>query len=171
MKQLGFTLVELMVALTVSLVLILSVSLSYSSIKRVTQTTSELENAQEVLRYSSLIFTRSIKQTQQPPAISAGNTTLTVQQQGGTLSCLGTQPAANYSEIFRFANGRLSCDIGGGAQDILIGVTAITFDYSNVERILTINVSPDGLPLNYGGSVAITIAASSIWLQDFYGTL
>lgn len=168
----GFTLVELMIAIAISSFLVLAVSLSYSSIKTITNTTTELENAQEVLRYTSQIFIRSLKQTQLDPTIGPSNTTITVQQNANSLSCIGTQPVADFTEVFTLSgNNRLTCDIGAGPQEILRGLTQISFNYNNATRILTVNVSPEGLPLNYGGSVTINIAASTIWLNDYFGSI
>ena len=170
MSQLrGFTIVELMIAMVISLFLVLAVSLSYTSIKRVTQTTSELESVQEVLRYTSQIFIRSMKQTQEDPVVSPDTLSITIEQQAGSLSCLGTQPVADYTETFTFANDRLRCDIGGGAQDLLTGLNGITFAYNNADRMLGVTVFPIGMPFNYGAGITINIAASTIWLNDYFG--
>ncbi|MBO1255807.1 prepilin-type N-terminal cleavage/methylation domain-containing protein [Alteromonas sp. 5E99-2] len=168
----GFTLVELMIAIAISSFLVLAVSLSYSSIKTITNTTTELENAQEVLRYTSQIFIRSMKQTQSDPTVDASGETITVQQSANSLSCIGTTPTTDFTETFTLSgDNRLTCDIGAGAQDILRGLTQISFNYNNATRILTVNVSPEGLPLNYGGSVTINIAASTLWLNDYFGNI
>ena len=59
--HLGFTLVELMVALAVGSFLIAGVGLSYATIKGTVSATKELENAQEVIRFTSQVLTRSLK--------------------------------------------------------------------------------------------------------------
>jgi len=59
----GFTLIELMIALVIGGILILGITSTYSSIDGTIQTSKDLENAQEVIRYTSQVFTRSLKQT------------------------------------------------------------------------------------------------------------
>ena len=76
----GFSLVELMVALAAGAFLLAGISLSYSAIKGTIQVSKELENAQEVLRYTSKVFNRSIKQTQITPVISADKSMITITQ-------------------------------------------------------------------------------------------
>ncbi|PAJ71983.1 hypothetical protein CJF42_23630 [Pseudoalteromonas sp. NBT06-2] len=63
-KESGYTLVELMIALLVGCILIMGISLAYSSIKSLILSSKNLENAQEVLRFIAQTFTRSLKQTQ-----------------------------------------------------------------------------------------------------------
>ncbi|WP_231613077.1 PilW family protein [Pseudoalteromonas sp. SWXJZ94C] len=60
-KHSGFTLIELMVALAAGMFLLSGVSLAYSSINSSTSTAKDLENALDVIRFSSKIFTRSLK--------------------------------------------------------------------------------------------------------------
>ena len=49
----GFSLIELMVALAAGAFLLAGVSLSYAAIKGTIEVSKELENAQEVIRYTS----------------------------------------------------------------------------------------------------------------------
>lgn len=79
----GFTLVELLVALAVSSFLMAGISLVYSALSESVDTSKELENAQEVLRYSSEVFTRSLKQTKSMPLIPDASTIVVVQDTSG----------------------------------------------------------------------------------------
>ncbi|MCG7543262.1 prepilin-type N-terminal cleavage/methylation domain-containing protein [Pseudoalteromonas sp. MM17-2] len=167
--HLGFTLVELMVALAVGSFLIAGVGLSYATIKGTVSATKELENAQEVVRFTSQVLTRSLKQTPFSPVVSADGSTLRVQQQAGVLSCLGTTPSADYIEQYRLVDGRIQCDMGAGGEDILTGVTALSFSYDATTKLTTINVTPQGLPQQFGGQVQIDIAASRLILSELYG--
>lgn len=165
----GFTLVELMIAVSVGSFLFLAISIAYSTIKATTTQTKQLENAQEVLRYTSQVFSRSIKQTLTDPTVSGDFLTLSVEQEADTVSCIGTQPASAYTETYTLVNDRLQCDIGAGAQDLLTGVLALNFSYDNASKTVSITVMPEGLPLNYGNGVLIDIAASTVWLNEYYG--
>ena len=96
----GFTLVELMVALAAGAFLLAGVSLSYSAIKSTIEVGKELENAQEVIRYTSKVFNRSIKQTQLTPTISADKSTITITQPSGVIACDGSATTAQVVEVY-----------------------------------------------------------------------
>ncbi len=160
----GFTLIELMIALVISGVLLLGVTGTYSTIHSTIQASKELENAQEVIRYSSQVFTRSFKQTEQIPTI-VGNQIL-VQQQPNTRSCIGTVIGVAYQETFTFVQPDLSCALQDAAGNVLnadvrllTGVTALV-PVSNGD-LFSITVTPTVLPQNFNGGVRIDIALTN----------
>lgn len=162
----GFTLIELMVALAIASLLILGITGTYSAIASSVNTSKDLENAQEVIRYSSQVFTRSLKQTRVPPTITVDG--LIVIQPANTRSCLGTMPAAGYTETFTFAAPNLMCRIDNGADTVLLtGVADI--NYTLNLPLVTITVLPEFLPDNFlaGGvnGINIDIAVSALILQ------
>lgn len=142
--QKGFTLVELLVALAVSSFLMAGVSFIYIALSESVQTSKELENAQEVLRYSSEVFTRSLKQTTDDPQIPNA-TTLTVQQTtSGSTACDGSKPAVPFSETFTLDQNQLLCEVNGGVSQILLtGLADIA--YTQNGNLIEVTVTPESL--------------------------
>jgi len=68
--------------------LLAGVSLSYSAIKSGIQVSKELENAQEVLRYSNTVLTRSTKQSFDLPVVSADGMTITYTMPAGVIRAM-----------------------------------------------------------------------------------
>jgi len=162
----GFTLVELMIGLVISSMTIIGITGTYSTISATIQASKELENAQEVIRYSSQVFTRSLKQTGQLPDVTVAQQ-LTVQQPANVTSCLGgPAPVVPYQETYTFnaLAEVLSCRIDGGDDiPLLQGITNITYVLN--ANLVTINVQPTALPQNFAGEVRIDIALTSLILQ------
>lgn len=171
-KQQGYTLLELLVATLLSTVLILGVSTAYVTINDLVKLTKNLENAQEVIRYTSEVFTRSLKQTSVTPTISAG--VLTVEQDANTIACDGTRPTSDYSEIYSLANNHLKCDLGTGANTLVTGIETISFSQS--EQIVSITVKPlalegeDGNNNMANSALQIDVALSEIILINALGS-
>lgn len=159
----GFTLVELMIAVAISLFVVIGITGTYSTIQATIQASKELENAQEVIRYSSKVFTRSLKQTMQVPDVSVAKQ-LSVQQDANVTSCIGVAPVAAYQETYTFnaLASVLNCRIDDGDDiPILQGITDITYALTANKTLLTIVVQPSVLPDNFGGDVRIDIALTS----------
>lgn len=164
----GYTLVELMVALAAGSFLLAGVSLSYSAIKGTITVSKELENAQEVIRYTSKVFTRSIKQTPTVPVLAADGSTITISQPAGVISCNGSVSAAAITELYSLAGSNLMCAIGTApAERLLTGVAQLSFAIDN--NIVTINVGPENLPAQFGNTIAIDIAVSNVILNNAFG--
>jgi prepilin-type N-terminal cleavage/methylation domain-containing protein len=168
----GFTLVELMVSLALSSFVLLGITSTYSSIHGSIQASKDLENAQEVIRYSSQVFTRSLKQTQLAPDITVAQQ-LTVQQPANVTPCTGVAaPVAAYTEIYTFnaATNVLSCRINAGANAnvdiaILTGIANITYGLNAASNLATITVQPIVLPQNFIGGINIDIALTNLILR------
>lgn len=168
--QRGYSLIELLIALLISTVLMLSVSTVYSSITGLVNTSKNIENAQEVLRYSSEVFTRSLKQTSLNPTVTL--TQLDVEQAANNIACDGSTPVSAYTEVFTQNNNNLLCDIGDGAKVVLTGIESINF--SSLEQIISITVQPQALYGESFGSgpaqpIQIDIALSQIILINAMG--
>jgi prepilin-type N-terminal cleavage/methylation domain-containing protein len=169
-KQTGYTLVELMIALLVGTILIMGISLAYSSIKGLILSSKNIENAQEVIRFTAQTFTRSLKQT--PGDIDVTLNQITIPQNLNTIACNGTRPLADYNEIYSLNGNNLQCDIGDGAQTILTGVANINFAINN--RLVSITVTPQaqqGEPDGVGAARAmiINVALTRIILENAMG--
>lgn len=168
-QQSGYTLLEMLVAMTIGLILLAGVAMSYSAIKSTIRTTQELSNVQEVIRYTSQVFTRSAKQTVAAPVVSADALTIQFSQLANVLSCQGTTPAADYTETYTLTDGFLTCDIGdgNGATRLLRGVESIRFTFNNF--LVVIVVRPTDIPLHFGDGLQIDIATTQLLLMNALG--
>lgn len=164
----GFTLVELMVALAAGAFLLAGVSLSYSAIKSTVEVSKELENAQEVIRYTSKVFNRSIKQTQLAPIISADKSTITITQPSGVIACDGSATTAQVIEVYSLNGSNLMCSLDGAAAErLLTGIETLSFDIAG--ELVTVTVKPNDLPAQFGNGINIDIALTNIILVKAYG--
>lgn len=158
-NQQGFTLIELMIALVISMILMAGVTTLYSTIKGVIQTSKNIENGLEVIRFTSQVFTRSLKQTFTIPTISAGGTQISLDQSANTIACNGTSPVLDYTEIYtKVADDitltcALTIPIGGVAADpqiILTRIEDISFSWltnqAGDNRVVRITVTPEAQP-------------------------
>jgi len=169
-KQKGYTLVELMIALLVGCILIMGVSLAYSSIKSLILSSKNIENAQEVLRFTAQTFTRSLKQTSGGIIVAANQ--ITIPQDSNSIACNGSRPIANYNEIYSLNGNNLECDIGNGAEPILAGVQDISFAQNN--KLVSITVTPQaqqGEPDGVGAArpMTINVALTRVILEEAMG--
>ena len=162
-RNLGFTLVELMIALVISMIIIAGSIVSYSSISQTVQTSKQLENVQEVIRSTSHILTRSLKQTSAIPLID-GTSKLIVSQDANVTACNGQTPNADFTETYSLNSTNLVCDIGNGNETILTGITNITFTL-NGNSVSTV-VLPIGLPDNYGNGLQIDISLTRVLFEE-----
>lgn len=167
-RQSGYTLLEMLVAMVVGLFLLAGVAMSYSAIKSTVRMTQELSDAQEVIRYTSQVFTRSTKQTNNVPVITAAPLSIQFQQYANVLSCQGTTPAVDYTETYALENGFLTCDIGdgSGAVQLLKGIEAINFSYN--DYLLSVTVKPNNMPGHFGLGLQIDIATTQLILLEAF---
>jgi len=167
-RQSGYTLLEMLVAMAVGLFLLAGVAMSYSAIKSTVRMTQELSDAQEVIRYTSQVFTRSVKQTSSEPVISAAPLTIQFQQYANVLSCQGTTPLVDYVETYALENGFLTCDIGdgSGAVKLLKGIEAINFSYN--DYLLSVIVKPNKMPAHFEAGLQIDIATTQLILLEAF---
>lgn len=163
----GYTLVELMVALAAGAFLLGGVSLAYSAIKGTILVGKELENAQEIIRYTSKVFARSIKQTPISPVVSADGSTISISQPAGVITCNGTVSAVDVVEVYTLESNNLTCTLGAlAAERLLTGVETLNFSINN--DVVTINVRPEQLPSQFGNAITIDVAASNVILEKVY---
>jgi hypothetical protein len=163
-----------MIAMAIGTFLILGIIGTYSSISTSSQASKELENAQEVIRYSSNLFSRSLKQTTESLTLTNGNQTIAVTQKANTRSCLGTLVVVDYIEIFTFTQPDLSCQITDLAGNQLVANTQILTGIANFQSglnvggdLFTLNITPTVLPRNFGNNgVRIDIALTSKIIRD-----
>ena len=144
--------IELLVGMSISTILIMGMIMSYISIKGVIQSSKNLENAQEVLRFSTHTFTRSLKQAEQVTIAHSGQ--LVIKQAANTVACDGSRPTVDYTEKYSRNGMSLQCDTGGAPQTILIGLEDIVFERRN--NLVTVTVTPQA---QNGESAGIGAAA------------
>jgi prepilin-type N-terminal cleavage/methylation domain-containing protein len=145
-KQVGFTLVELMVALAAGSVLISGVGFAYLTISKTIDTSKQLENAQEVIRFSAEVYGRSFKQTLSEPVIANGTSVSVTQTIAGSTACDGSKPAVPFTEVFTFEAPNLLCDSGSGEEVILTGVAAMNIARNG--NLMSVTVTPDNFQVD-----------------------
>lgn len=165
----GYSLIELLVAMLLSGALITGVSMAYVTITDLVKTNKNLENAQEVIRFTSEVFTRSLKQTSSTPTLNSSSALLTVNHDANAIACNGTRPSSDFDERYTLENNQLKCDIGSGAQTILTGVENISF--SQTQQVVSITVQPEAQQGETTGvgpasSIQIDVALSEIILMN-----
>ncbi|BBN82975.1 hypothetical protein PA25_29600 [Pseudoalteromonas sp. A25] len=170
--QRGFSLIELMVALTVGSFLLAGIAMSYSAIKNTVLTTRQLANAQEVIRYTNQILSRSIKQTYESPVITGNGVSLEVKQNANSPSCQGSVPTIEYKEVYTLSNNYLTCDILNnvtgeslGALNLLRGVEALQFSSSRSGRLIDVTVTPVNVPTQFANGIVISLAATRVIMR------
>ncbi len=174
-KMKGFTLVELMIALAISSFLLLGVVATYSSIHGTVKASKELENSQEVLRYTAHVFSRSLKQTKSFATVSAPlANVLTVTLPVDAINCFGKPMTVSGDEVYTFTAPKLSCKVNDGTptgevtKDLLTGIDTMEFSGGGTNMI-SINVEPKKLDQNLkftDGKIKIDIALSSKIIAD-----
>lgn len=159
-RAFGFSLPELMVALVISSVVLLGVSYTYSVTTGAVHATHNMQNAQEVLRYTSELFSRSLKQTEALPQIPDPHTLIIEQTQVGVMACNGSKPARTFRETYRLEGKDLVCQIDNGAKfTVLTGVESI--QYRLVGYLVEVFVTPEhwmkeSLPAGFRIDIALT---------------
>ena len=112
--QSGFSLIELMIAMSLSLLLILGIATVFSSLKNTSSYSQQLENTQEVLRFTNSIFSRAVHRADE---MSGGSTlTLTfnlvnLDTDEKFIDCRGEEKGLNekYTETYSLENDELIC--------------------------------------------------------------
>ncbi|WP_105166743.1 PilW family protein [Pseudoalteromonas sp. T1lg23B] len=169
----GYSLVELMVALAIGSFLLAGIGMSYTAIKSTVITTQQLSHAQEVVRYTNHIMSRSVKQTSVIPTITGNGTIITIAQDSYSPSCQGSVPTFNYQEVYTLSDGYLTCEIlnledGGnsiGVLNLLKGVQALGFSSSQSGRLININVTPQDVPAQFATGIVISLATTRVIMR------
>ncbi|CAH9054905.1 hypothetical protein PSECIP111951_02691 [Pseudoalteromonas holothuriae] len=169
MNNKGFSIVELMVAMAIGSFLLIGIAMSYTAIKSTVLSAQSLANAQEVIRYTQQILSRSIKQAIRAPTISANALTIRIEQNSFSPSCQGTVPTIAFDEVYTVSNNYLTCDIidrssgsSLGSANLLKGVQALTFSSSASGLLVDVTVIPEDVPTQFAGGIVISIAATQL---------
>lgn len=147
--QKGMTLVELMVALVLTSLLMLGVGGVYSAINQTVTEVQSLENAQEVIRSSQLLLSRSIHRAD---AMTSTGGTLQLERlnhHSTDTDCHGASQATAFIEVYRFAAGELQCQVNDSNWvPLLTGLHGIDFTELTPD-LLSVRVAPVGLPEHF----------------------
>ena len=164
--QCGFTLVELMISLAISAFLMSGIAFAYSALSQSVDTSKELENAQEVLRYSSEVFTRSLKQTKTTPNTPNANTIVVQQETLGSTACNSSKPAVPFSETFTLVDNQLRCRVNAGDEEVLLtGLQDISYRING--NLVEITLVPENLNVDMlANGFRIDIALSGKILEE-----
>lgn len=129
--QLGFTLIELMVALLIGVVVLGGVFAVLQSNQVSFRAKIQLEEAQEAFRFSSHTISRLIKLASDIDD-SSDDDVLVINFEGGPgiRDCIG-QPVVSGSvtNTFSAPNGSLLCNNGSGNRELARRVSSISFTY------------------------------------------
>ena len=164
--QRGFTLVELMISLAISAFLMSGIAFAYSALSQSVDTSKELENAQEVLRYSSEVLTRSLKQTKTTPNTPNANTIVVQQETLGSTACNSSKPAVPFSETFTLVDNQLRCRVNAGDEEVLLtGLQDISYRING--NLVEVTVTPENLNVDMlANGFRIDIALSGKILEE-----
>lgn len=161
-RQTGFSLIELLVAMLISLTLIFACTALYSSLKSSIQTAQKLATAQESLRGAFYLMSRSVRQANKikgSGASGGGSFTEFTTTYGETpagdniYSCLGNTRASGDTDFFFSDGAGLYCDDGSGPQLIALNIEELKF-------------TPDSGTNGDGGLFNIKIAGMPKYLGD-----
>lgn len=135
-QQAGFSLIELLVAMLISLTLIFACTALYSSLKSSIQTAQKLATAQESLRGAFFLMSRSVHQAKEIKGSGASGgdrfteftTTYGETPTGEKIySCLGNYRNEGDTDFFSSDGAGLYCDDGSGSQLIALNIEELTF--------------------------------------------
>lgn len=165
----GFSLIELMIAITLGLVLVLGTASFYSTLKGTILSTQQLEMAQESLRTTAMLMGRSLRQASSA-TLDAGGKGITVTyddiQTGDTvLSCLGRTRSNGDQDHFYLDNQQLLCNDGAGAQIMapnIVDLTISTFGSFGVQ----VTLKPEGLPSSLGSGIPMRFALRQKYIKS-----
>jgi len=165
-QQAGFTLIELMVSMLISLTLIFACTALYSSLKSSISSAQNLAYAQESLRDSFYLLSRSLRQAESF-SISGAKLTTTYGPEAtvsNIYSCLGNDRILGDADVFFKKEGEdevgLYCYDDGvveNAQLIALGVSDLQFEQISDDG-LKVTMKIDGMPSSYVGGLTFTLA-------------
>lgn len=177
--QRAFTLLELMLAVTLTSLLMLGVGGAYITIKGTATQVDALENTQEVLKGLHDTLSYATKRASSVELLSATEIQLSYMNESGSqLACDGSSQLNTFTESFSLTNNQLQCRINNSAPNIVLltGIEQLSFTVqqsasANINALLTVVVTPVGLPENYRvaghatPAVRLDFAFKSIILQ------
>jgi type IV pilus assembly protein PilW len=145
----GFTLVELLVSMSIGMVLLAAVTTTFMSQTRIYNAQEQINEMQQNARGALDIITREVKMAGYNPngasflGVTYSTTQLMIQADLDSNGAISTSSTANEQITYAYdsANQRITRAVGtGGAQVLAEHITAFTFSYLNSLAVAT-NVS------------------------------
>lgn len=135
-RTLGFSLIELMIAMTLGLILLAGVSVVFISTQQSGQTKRALDNAQEALRYAHYSVSRIVRVGEIDRTLSDGTTLVIIfDRDAASPDCLGdTTATADVAVTFTrdALNDTLICTVDNNDGVIVRGATDVQFRYETL---------------------------------------
>lgn len=174
-KNRGFSLVELLVALAIGSFLLMGVVTAYVGIKGLVRDSEDLQESQEVIRFAMQVFSRSIKNASSAPLINAGVLTVTHSFSAGQapiVTCQGRTVSVAVTETFSFVAPDILCDdgLGNGAIPVITNVSALSFNVldvngNGINDTVVVEIDTPGMPDNYPDGIEIRYAMHALILN------
>lgn len=168
LRQSGFSLIELMIAMVLGLVIVMGTASFYSTLRGTIVEANRLERAQESLRTVAQIMGRSLHQgeavtvTPQSLIVTYGS----IQAGDQVLGCLGRSRANGDSDTFTFENNNVLCSDGGGpAQVIATNIASLSMS-TNGSYGVNITMTPMDMPSALAGGVTLRFALRQKYIKD-----
>jgi type IV pilus assembly protein PilW len=142
----GFTLVELMVSMSIGMVILAAVTTTFMSQTRIYNAQEQINEMQQNARGALDIITREVKMAGYKPngggfnGITYSTTQLMVQADLDSDGAISTSSTANeqITYVFDSANQRITRAVGGGsAQTLAEHISAFTFSYLDTNGTAT----------------------------------
>jgi len=157
-QQAGFTIVELLIAMVISLTLIFACASVYSSLQKSISISQNLSKAQESLRTAHYLMSRSVRQGAGLQISGSGTTQSLIVIYGEEadshqfFGCLGEPQASGAKDTFYIKNLKnLYCKTEGGVSPddelIALNVTSLAATFAGgVRKGVDITLKIDGMP-------------------------
>lgn len=168
LRQSGFSLIELMIAMVLGLVIVMGTASFYSTLRGTILEANRLERAQESLRTVAQIMGRSLHQgeavtvTPQRLTVTYGS----IQAGDVVLGCLGRSRANGDSDTFTFENNNVFCSDGAGAAQVIATNIASLSMSTNGSYGVNITMTPMDMPSGLAGGVTLRFALRQKYIKD-----
>lgn len=170
LKQAGFSLVELMIAMTISLTLILACTSVYSSLQSSIDRSQKLSNAQESLRGAHYLLARSIRQGEGLSIdVISGKQQIVITygaeaDENLFYGCLGEQQMSGAIDTFKISNDHLYCETKASAgapttPSKLVALDVLSISASlatGTKKGIDINLKVAGMPTGGADTMGVT---------------
>jgi len=161
----GFSLVELLIAMVISLVLIFACTSVYSSLQNSISVAQSLSHAQESLRTAHYLMSRSVRQAGGLQVLGTGANTELIVTYGAEANnnefygCLGELQTSGATDTFYVTNDYLYCQtetnlgVSSGNEIVALAVTSLdatlaTSPHKGVQVTLAIEGMPGDMESN-----------------------
>lgn len=167
-KHTGFTIIELLISMIISLTMIFACASVYSSLQASISVSQKLSTAQESLRTAHYLMSRSVRQGYGMQLSGANSSSALVVTYGSAANdhlfygCLGARQMSGATDTFFVANDHLSCStkISAGASTetavIALNVSSLSASLeASPKKGVDITLLIDGMPGETTGTMGV----------------